>query len=75
MSDKDRTLTSPKDGHHSVVAYPKVVSSSSTFAFSEFVVYDDSQAYPEYIVYYRRRKRQNPIDKSVVLFPTPAPGK
>ena len=71
VSDKDRTLTSPVDGLHSVVAYQKEVNSSATFAFSEFVVYDNAQAYPQYIIYYRRRSQQRPIDKSEVCFPTP----
>lgn len=60
MVDKDRTIQAPRAGHHSVVAYGKEARSDSTFAFSEFVVYDNDQVFPEYIIHYHRARPPGP---------------
>lgn len=42
-SDKQRAITQPAAGSHSVVAYGRDVKPNSTFAYSEFAVYDKLQ--------------------------------
>ena len=55
VADKKTQFVRPSPGHHSVVAYQKELRADSDFCFSEIVVYENAQTYPEYIVCYRRK--------------------
>eukprot|EP01009_Symbiontida_sp_KSa7_P007730 NODE_4748_length_336_cov_240.439024_g4139_i0.p1 GENE.NODE_4748_length_336_cov_240.439024_g4139_i0~~NODE_4748_length_336_cov_240.439024_g4139_i0.p1 ORF type:complete len:71 (-),score=6.56 NODE_4748_length_336_cov_240.439024_g4139_i0:93-305(-) len=55
MGSKDRTLTQPSAGFHSVVAPPASGVEYSTFAHTEVVVYDKASIYPEFVVHLSKR--------------------
>ena len=58
VTDKKTKFARPSPGHHSVVAYAKERIDDSNFCFSEIVVYENAQVYPEYIVCYRRKPKR-----------------
>ena len=55
VNDSKRQIRKPDGDFDSIIAYSKL-RADTTFYYSEFVVYHNSQAYPEYLVTFERRE-------------------